>query len=109
VLSRAALWCSSIARGAWLLNDDQGGRCTSRLRMARLWVKFKSRSNGTWTRKKGFAEEQLGRLSGCIKAGLDEVKEVQEVIREYVEVIAEVARRWSPDEDISEREEKFEP
>jgi hypothetical protein len=40
---------------------------------------------------------------------LDEVKEVQEVIREYVDVIAEVAATLEPGaEDISDREEKFE-
>jgi hypothetical protein len=40
---------------------------------------------------------------------LDEVREQQEVIREYVGVIAEVAATLEPgDEDITEREEKFE-
>jgi hypothetical protein len=40
---------------------------------------------------------------------LDEVKEQQEVIREYVEVIAEVAATLEPGtEDITERQEKFE-
>jgi hypothetical protein len=40
---------------------------------------------------------------------LDEVKERQEVIRDYVEVIAEVAATLEPGtEDITEREEKFE-
>jgi t-SNARE complex subunit (syntaxin) len=54
-------------------------------------------------------EEQLGRLSGCIQAGLDEVKEQHEVIRDYVAVIAEVAATLEPGtEDITEREEKFE-
>ena len=54
-------------------------------------------------------EEQLGRLAGCIQAGLDEVKEEQEVIREYVGLIAEVAATLEPGtEDITEREEKFE-
>ena len=60
-------------------------------------------------KKRGFEEEQLGRLAGCIKGGLDEVKEQQEVIREYVEVIAEVAATLEPGtEDITERQEKFE-
>src|SRR3954468_17911427 len=59
--------------------------------------------------KGGCAEGQLGRLSGCIQAGLDEVKEQQEVIRAYVAVIAEVAATLEPGtEDITEREEKFE-
>src|SRR3954453_18463767 len=59
--------------------------------------------------KRGLAEEQLARLSGCIRAGLDEVKEVQGVIREYVAVIAEVAAALEPGtEDITEREEEFE-
>ena len=40
---------------------------------------------------------------------MDEVKEQQEVIQDYVEVIAEVAATLEPGtEDISEREEKFE-
>ena len=57
----------------------------------------------------GFAEEQLGRLSGCIQAGLDDVKAQQEVIRGYVAVIAEVATTLEPGtEDITEREEEFE-
>src|SRR5436305_14352938 len=59
--------------------------------------------------KGGFAAEQLDRLSGCIQAGLEEVKEQQAVIREYVGVIAEVAATLEPGtEDITEREEKFE-
>src|SRR4051794_809014 len=59
--------------------------------------------------KRGFAEEQLGRLAGCIRSGLDEVKEQQEVIREYVAVIAEVAATLEPGtEDITERQEQFE-
>ena len=48
-------------------------------------------------------------MSGCIQAGLDEVKEQQDVIREYVNVIAEVAATLEPGvEDLTEREEKFE-
>lgn len=40
---------------------------------------------------------------------MDEVKEQQEVIREYVDVIAEVAATLEPGtDDIMEREEKFE-
>jgi hypothetical protein len=40
---------------------------------------------------------------------LEKVKEQQEVIRDYVEVIAEVAATLEPGtEDITEREEKFE-
>jgi hypothetical protein len=59
--------------------------------------------------KRGFAEEQLGRLAGCIRGGLDEVKEQQEIIRGYVEVIAEVAATLEPGpEDCTEREEKYE-
>jgi hypothetical protein len=48
-------------------------------------------------------------LSGYLQAGLDEVKEQQEVIREYVDVIAAVAATLEPGtEDVTEREEKFE-
>lgn len=58
--------------------------------------------------KRGFAEEQLGRLSGCIQAGLDEVKVAQEVIREYVEGIAVVAATLEPGtEDIIKYQEHF--
>jgi hypothetical protein len=48
-------------------------------------------------------------LSGCIQGGLDEVQEVQGVIREYVGVIGEVAATLEPGTaDITEREEQFE-
>jgi hypothetical protein len=48
-------------------------------------------------------------LSGCIQAGLDDVKGQQEVIRGYVAVIAEVAATLEPGaEDITERAEQFE-
>jgi hypothetical protein len=48
-------------------------------------------------------------LAGCIDSGLEEVQEQQEVIREYVAVIAEVAATLEPGaEDISERQERFE-
>ena len=57
----------------------------------------------------GFAEEQLGRLAGCIASGLEEVQEKQGVVREYVAVIAEVAAALEPGtEDITERQEQFE-
>jgi hypothetical protein len=48
-------------------------------------------------------------LAGCIARGLDEVREQQEIIRDYVVVIAEVAATLEPGtEDISERQEQFE-
>ena len=48
-------------------------------------------------------------MAGCIQAGLNEVKEQQEVIRDYVEVIAEVAATLEPGTaDVTEREEQFE-
>ena len=48
-------------------------------------------------------------MSGCIKKGLEEVKEQQETIRGYVGVIAEVAATLEPGtEDVTERQEKFE-
>src|SRR3954471_10721758 len=59
--------------------------------------------------RRGFAEAQLGRLAGCIEGGLDGVKEQQEIIRGYVEVIAEVAATLGPGtEEITERQEQFE-
>jgi hypothetical protein len=48
-------------------------------------------------------------LVGCITSGLDEVAETQAIIREYVEVIAEVAATLEPGTaDCTEREEEFE-
>ncbi len=48
-------------------------------------------------------------MAGCIASGLEEVQEQQEVIREYVAVIAEVAATLEPGmEDITERQEQFE-
>jgi hypothetical protein len=48
-------------------------------------------------------------LAGCIERGLEEVKEQQEVIRGYVEVIAAVAATLDPGTaDCTERQEQFE-
>jgi hypothetical protein len=48
-------------------------------------------------------------LLRCIKSGLDEVAEQQEIIREYVPVIAAVAATLEVGtEDCTERQEKFE-
>ena len=48
-------------------------------------------------------------MAGCIESGLDEVKGRQEIIREYVAVIAEVAATLEPGTaDILERREEFE-
>ena len=99
-----APWCSTIARrcvGSSM--TIKGGRCIlPGCGWPRRWTRSRSRSNGTWTRKKGVrggATRPLGRMH---RAGLDEVKEQQEVIREYVEVIAEVAATLEPGtEDIT--------
>ena len=101
-------YCAAV-RG--ILNDDQGGPLhPPGLRMAEAPQRGPGVAPTELGReKRGFAEEQLGRLAGCIQGGLDEVKEQQEVIREYVEVIAEVAATLEPGtEDITERQEKFE-
>ena len=101
-------YCAAV-RG--ILNDDQGGPLhPPGLRMAEALARGPGVAPTEPGREKGgFAEEQLGRFSGCIRAGLDEVKEQQEVIRGYVDVIAEVAATLEPGtEDITEREEKFE-
>jgi hypothetical protein len=48
-------------------------------------------------------------LAGCIASGLDEVEEQQEIIRDYVELIAAVAATLEPGvEDCTERQEQFE-
>ena len=101
-------YCAAV-RG--ILNDDQGGPLhPPGLRMAEALTRGPGVDpTELGGEKGGFAEEQLGRLSGCIQAGLDEVKEQQEVIRGYVAVIAEVAATLEPGtEDITEREEQFE-
>ena len=42
-----------------------------------------SRSNGTWTRKKGVPQKkQLGRLADCIDRGVEHVQAEQKTIRE---------------------------
>jgi hypothetical protein len=101
-------YCTAV-RG--ILNDDQGGPLhPPGLRMAEALQEVNaSIQRSLDAAKGGFAEEQLGRLAACIESGLDEVKEVQETIREYVGVIAEVATTLVPESgDTTSREEKFE-
>ena len=98
VVDPAASWCSTIARRCVGFSMTiKGGHC---ILPACGWRRPR-RSPGVdptelGREKRGFAEEQLGRLSGCIEAGLDEVRDEQEMIREYVEVIAEVAATLEP-------------
>ena len=48
-------------------------------------------------------------MAGCIRSGLDEVEEEQEIIREYVGVVEAVAATLEPGtEDCTERQERFE-
>jgi hypothetical protein len=101
-------YCTAV-RG--ILNDDQGGPLhPPGLRMAEGLQEVRaSIQRNLEARKGGFAEEQLGRLAGCIERGLEEVKEVQETIREYVGVIHEVAATLDPETgDCLDREEEFE-
>ncbi len=101
-------YCTAV-RG--ILNDDQGGPLhPPGLRMAEaLHEVHASIRRNLCEAKGGFAEEQFGRLAECIERGLDEVKEQQETIREYVGVIAEVAATLEPGtEDSTDRQEKFE-
>jgi hypothetical protein len=101
-------YCAAV-RG--ILNDDQGGPLhPPSLRMAdALHEVRESIQRNLDERKGGFAEEQLSRLVQCITTGLNKVQEQQETIREYVEVIAEVAATLEPGtEDCTDREEKFE-
>jgi len=101
-------YCAAV-RG--ILNVDQGGPLhPPSLRMAEALHDVRaSLERNLAEAKGGFAEEQLGRLAECIESGLDEVKEVQETIREYVGVIAEVAATLEPGSDDSmDRQAKFE-
>ena len=101
-------YCAAV-RG--ILNDDQGGPLhPPSLRMAdALHEVRESIQRNLDERKGGFAEEQLSRLGQRITTGLDKVEEQQTTIREYVEVIAEVAATLEPGtEDCTDREEKFE-
>jgi hypothetical protein len=101
-------YCAAV-RG--ILNDDQGGPLhPPSLRMAdALNEVCESIQRNLDEHKGGFAEEQLSRLVGCITSGLGKVEEQQGTIREYVEVIAEVAATLEPGtEDCMDRQEKFE-
>jgi hypothetical protein len=81
----------AVVRG--ILNDDQGGPLhPPGLRMADALAEVRASIQRNLDEKTGgFAEKQLGRLAGCIDRGLDEVRDEQETIREYVEDIKEVA------------------
>jgi hypothetical protein len=101
-------YCTAV-RG--ILNDDQGGPLhPPGLRMAAALREVQASIQRNMDEAKGgFAEGQLGRLAACIESGLGEVKEVQETIREYVGVIAEVAATLEPGtEESTDRQEKFE-
>jgi hypothetical protein len=101
-------YCAAV-RG--ILNDDQGGPLQPpSLRMADALNEVReSIQRNLDEQKGGFEEEQLSQLVECITSGLDEVKEQQGTIREYVEVVAEVAATLEPGtEDCTDRQEKFE-
>jgi hypothetical protein len=101
-------YCTAV-RG--ILNDNRGGPLEPPgVRMAAALNEVRdSLQRNLDENKGGFAEEQLRRLADCIDRGLEEVREVQATIREYVGVIAEVAATLEPRaEDVTEREEKFE-
>jgi len=101
-------YCAAV-RG--ILNNDQGGPLhPPGLRMADALNEVRDSIQRNLDQQKGgFAEEQLGRLADCITSGLDEVKEQQETIREYVAVLATVASTLDPGTgDDMDREERFE-
>ena len=84
----------TVVRG--ILNDDQGGPLDPPgLRMAEALGEVRDSSNETWTKKRGFPEEQLNRLAGCI-AGLGRGQPEQEVLRKQVEEIQEIAGTLDP-------------
>ena len=94
-------YCTAV-RG--ILNDDQGGPLhPPGLRMAEALQEVRASIQRNLDEEKGgFAEEQLGRLAGCIDRGLDAVEEVQKTIREYVGVITEVAATLEPGTEIKD-------
>jgi hypothetical protein len=101
-------YCAAV-RG--ILNDDQGGPLhPPGLRMADALNEVRDSIQRNLDEKKGgFAEEQLDRLAQCIESGLDQVKEQQEAIRDYVAVITTVASTLDPGTgDAMDREERFE-
>ena len=101
-------YCAAV-RG--ILNDDQGGPLhPPGLRMAEALNEVRESIQRNLDEKKGGSRRSNSAAwPAASTAGLDEVKEQQEVIREYVEVIAEVAATLEPGtEDITERQEKFE-
>ena len=101
-------YCAAV-RG--ILNDDQGGPLhPPGLRMAEALNEVRESIQRNLDEEKGgFAANQFERLADCIDRGLDEVKEVQDTIREYVKDVAEIAATLEPGtEDCTDREEKFE-
>jgi hypothetical protein len=101
-------YCTAV-RG--ILNDNRGGPLEPPgVRMADALNEVRdSLQRDMDENKGGFAEEQLHRLANCIDQGLDEVRDVQATVREYVGVIAEVAATLEPGtEDVTGREETFE-
>jgi hypothetical protein len=55
------------------------------------WMRFARRSSGTWSKKRGFAAQQLSQLADGIDRGRNEVRDEQEAIRKYVKDVEEVA------------------
>ena len=107
-----APWCSTIARRcAGSSTTIKGGRCIRPgCGWPRRWARSGSRSNGTWTRKRGVrggATRPAGRMHR--QRAWTKSRSSKRSIREYVAVIAEVAATLEPGtEDITERQEQFE-
>ena len=97
----------TVVRG--ILNDDQGGPLhPPGLRMAEALGEVRDSIQRNLDEKKGFPEEQLNRLAGCIDRGLDAVKPEQEVLRKQVEEIQEIAGTLDPKEgNRAQRQAQF--
>jgi hypothetical protein len=101
-------YCAAV-RG--ILNSDQGGPLDPPgVRMAEALHEVQESLQRNLGEKKGGSRRSNSAAWPVASGmGLDEVKEQQEVIRGYVEVIAEVAATLEPGTgDITEREEEFE-
>ena len=72
-------------------------------------MKSASRSNGTWTRKKGICRKQLGRLAGCIDRGLEQSKPSKRQSENTSRTSRKIAATLEPGgESCADRKEKFE-
>src|SRR3954467_8521002 len=80
------MWCWTTAppSEASSTTTREGRSIRPDYRWRMLSMRSASRSNGTWTREGGLAEQQLGRLADCIDRGWEQARSGRATIREHV-------------------------